>query len=309
MNRESFTLQSADGIELHIMKWYDSSVQPKAVVQIAHGMAEHIKRYDEFARELVSNGIFVYGNDHRGHGLTASCKEDRGYFAPENGFERVVHDMDVVSKHIENEYDGVPLFLLGHSMGSFLSRRYVQIYGKRLKGLILTGTGDNPSFMLKVGKAVARFEMRKNGHKTPSPLLNAMSFGQFNRAFRPNRTLFDWLSRDEKAVDAYLQDSLCGGVFTSGFFYDLFTGSEMIIDEVSIARVPKDLPIFFVSGDRDPVGKNTKGVLHAYEAYKKAGVQDVSYKFYKDSRHEILNETNRAEVYEEILAWIVKRLG
>jgi alpha-beta hydrolase superfamily lysophospholipase len=308
MQRTSFFLNTSDGAELHVMKWYDESVEtPKAIVQIAHGMAEHIERYDNFAKKLISHQIFVYGNDHRGHGLTAK-EGERGYFADKDGFEQVVQDMYSVTEKMKAEYPSVPIILFGHSMGSFLSRRYAQLHGDSLSGLILSGTGDQMPFMLKAGKWIASWEMKRKGRKAPSSLLDALSFGRFNRGFRPNRTPFDWLSRDEKEVDKYINDPLCGGIFTSGFFYDLFTGNEAIMDASNIAAVPKKLPIFFISGDQDPVGRKTKGVLHAYDAFKKCGIEDVSYKFYKDSRHEILNEENKQEVYNDVLRWIEERL-
>ncbi len=303
----AFRVQASDGIELFCIKWVEEARQPRMILQISHGMAEHIHRYAAFAQMLVKEGIFVYGNDHRGHGYTAKEKEDRGYFAAENGFEKVVEDLHLVTQQIEKEYPGTPVVLFGHSMGSFLARRYAQLYGKKLHGMILSGTGDNAVPLLKTGKLLARLEMKTKGRKTPSLLLNSLAFGNFNKPFRPSRTAFDWLTRDETEVDNYIADPLCGGIFTSEFFYDLFTGSEMIQKAENIAQVPKDLPILFISGDKDPVGGHTKGVLHAYEAFRAAGVHDVSYIFYKDGRHEMLHEINREDVYSNIVKWMKER--
>lgn len=303
----AFSVQASDGIELSCIKWIDEARQPKMILQISHGMAEHIRRYAAFAQMLVGEGIFVYGNDHRGHGYTAKRKEDRGYFADENGFGKVVEDLHLVTRQIEKEYPDTPIVLFGHSMGSFLARRYAQLYGKELSGMILSGTGDNAVPLLKIGKLLAHLEIKTKGRKTPSSFLNSLSFGKFNKPFRPNRTAFDWLTRDEKEVDKYIADPLCGGIFTGGFFYDLFTGSEMIQKTENIAKVPKDLPILFISGDKDPVGANTRGVLYAYEAFRAAGMHDVTYIFYKDCRHEMLHEINREEVYRDIVSWMKER--
>lgn len=303
----AFIVQASDGIELSCMKWTDETRQPTMILQISHGMAEHIRRYDAFAQMLVGEGIFAYGNDHRGHGYTAKRTEDRGYFTDEDGFERVVEDLYLITQQIQKEYPNIPVVLFGHSMGSFLARRYAQLYGGVLQGMILSGTGDNAVPLLKIGKVLARLEMQRKGRKAPSIFLNNLSFGQFNKPFRPNRTAFDWLSRDEQEVDKYIEDTLCGGIFTGGFFYDLFMGSEVIRKRENIAKVPRDLPIFFISGDKDPVGGNTKGVLHAYEAFRAAGVQNVSYTFYKDGRHEMLHEINREEVYSDIVNWMRER--
>lgn len=303
----AFSVQARDGVEVSCIKWIDETRQPKMILQISHGMAEHIRRYAAFAQMLVGEGIFVYGNDHRGHGYTAKIQEDRGYFADEDGFGKVVEDLHLVTQHIAKEYPGIPVVLFGHSMGSFLARRYAQLYSRELHGMILSGTGDNAVPLLKIGKLLARLEMKTKGRKTPSSFLNSLSFGQFNKLFRPNRTAFDWLTRDEKEVDKYIADPLCGGVFTGGFFYDLFTGSEMIRKAESIAKVPKDLPVLFISGDKDPVGGNTRGVLHAYEAFRAAGLHDVSHIFYKEGRHEMLHEINREEVYRDIVNWMKER--
>lgn len=300
-----FSFQSTDGVEIFASKWVKGSEdKPRAIVQLAHGMAEHIMRYDRFARELVSNNIFVYGNDHRGHGRTGNKTNSIGYFAEEQGFEKVVQDMQTLTTSIEKENPDVPIFLFGHSMGSFLSRRYIQIFGDRLAGVILSGTGGDPGLLGKIGKMVASREKRTKGERAPSPLMNNLTFGSYNKAFRPARTEFDWLSRDEQELDLYLADPYCGGVFSSGFFHDLLGGLETINQPENIRSVPSTLPIFIISGSKDPVGANSKGVIKTYNAYKKAGMADVSYKLYEDARHELLNELNRDEVYADVVNWI-----
>jgi alpha-beta hydrolase superfamily lysophospholipase len=305
MMQTEFSYQGSDGLEIYAVKWGgESSEKPRAIVQISHGMAEHVKRYDSFARVLVSQNIFVYGNDHRGHGMTGSKTNSIGYFADEEGFERVVNDMEALTSIIEKEYPGVPIFLFGHSMGSFLSRRYIQLYGNRLAGVILSGTGGDPGIIGKIGKMIAAREKKKKGSRTPSPLMNKLTFGSYNKAFKPTRTDFDWLSRDEQEVDMYIADPLCGGVFTAGFYYDLLEGLETVNKPENIMATPASLPIFLISGSKDPVGGDTKGVLKSFQAYKAEGMQNVTYKFYEGARHELLNETNREEVQDDVIHWI-----
>lgn len=299
----SFTFSSVDGTAIYVNKW-TTSKEPRAAVQIAHGMSEHSERYTDFASALTNAGYVVYANDHRGHGKTAGSKENLGYFADENGWELVVDDLYELTKIIKKEHPDLPVFLFGHSMGSFLSRRYIQKYGQELSGLILSGTGADRGLLSSIGIMIARLEIKNKGKKGRSKLLDWLSFGNFNSQFKPARTPFDWLSRDEKEVDKYIRDPYCGEVATAGFFYDLFTGIKQLDHFERIKQVPNDLPIFLFSGDKDPVGLNTKGVLKTYRNLKKAGVKDISYKFYRDGRHEMLNEINKDEVYQDIMDWL-----
>lgn len=308
--QSTFTFRTDDDYQIFVSKWTtEERGKPRAIVQLAHGMAEHIKRYDAFAKKLVSENMVVYGNDHRGHGKTAELNDSSGYFADEQGFEKVVHDMVKLTNIIEEEYPSVPIILLGHSMGSFLSRRYIQLYGDKLAGVILCGTGGDPGLMGKIGRMIAAREMKKKGRRTPSTLLNNMTFGSYNKAFRPTRTEFDWLSRDEKEVDKYIKDPDCGAVFTSGFFHDLLEGLEMINKKENIRSIPSRLPIWLISGSQDPVGNNAKGVLKTYQAFKKAGLGDVSYQLYENARHELLNEINKDIVQADIIQWINQHIS
>ena len=305
MNINNFTFISTNEKQIFAMKWFEKdNTKPQAIIQIAHGMAEHIERYDDFAKTLVSKGFFVYGNDHRGHGKTSGSVDNLGYFADENGWNLVVDDMHKLTTIIKEENPNVPIFILGHSMGSFLSRAYIQLYSNDIKGVILSGTGGNPGLLGHLGIFLAKQEIRKKGKRAKSEKLDNLSFGNFNKSFAPTRTNFDWLSRDTKSVDKYIEDSLCGTIFTSGFFYDFLVGLKDLNKRNNINKISKELPIYLISGDKDPVGNNTKGVLQAYNSYKKASIKDVQYKFYKDARHEILNETNKEEVYNDIIDWI-----
>lgn len=305
MKSIDFTFTTSDDINVYCKKWVDAdNSEPKGVVQIAHGMAEHIARYELFAKSLVNAGYIVYGNDHRGHGKTGKETNSIGYFAEDNGFDRVVEDMYELTTLIKNEHPTLPIFLLGHSMGSFLTRRYIQLYGSQIEGVLLSGTGGNPGFIGKMGIAIAKQEMKRKGGQTQSPLMNKLTFGSYNKSFKPARTEFDWLTRDEQEVDKYIEDPLCGGIFTSGFYYDLLTGIAVIYNDEENKKIPLDLPIFLLSGDKDPVGNFSKGVLQASEVYKKLGMRNVTVRLYKEGRHEILNEINKEEVYQDIIDWL-----
>jgi len=308
MKADTFTFKATDGTKIFTYRWLPASkTNIKAAVQIAHGMAEHAARYDRFAKKLVAAGFAVYANDHRGHGKTAGSLEKVGYLADENGWEKTVDDMHVLTGIIKKENPRKPVFLFGHSMGSFLSRHYAMLHGGEIAGLILSGTGGDPGLIGKIGLLVAKREAARKGKTTRSPFLDGLSFGAFNKKFKPNRTKFDWLSRDNAEVDKYIADPYCGEVFTAGFFCDMLGGLAFINKKGNIAKIPTGLPVYLFSGSLDPVGANTKGVLQVYNALVKAGIRNVTYKFYKDGRHETLNETNRDEVMGDVIAWLRER--
>jgi len=305
MESKDCTFKTDDEAEIFCHQWFPKNKKRiKGVVQIAHGMAEHSKRYRRFAEALTQEGFAVYANDHRGHGKTAGSLENVGYFADENGWDLVVNDMHKLTQIIKDNHPGVPVFLFGHSMGSFLSRNYIFLFGHEIKGVILSGTGGNPGLLGKIGYLVAKNESKKHGKKFRSPKLKELSFGKFNNAFKPNRTEFDWLSRDDAEVDKYVKDPYCGGDFTARFYEDLLTGINAINNMKNIKRIPKDLPIYLFSGEKDPVGNKTKGVKQVFKSYQKAGIRDVTLKFYEDGRHEMLNETNRKEVFKDVITWL-----
>ncbi|MBN1471247.1 MAG: lysophospholipase [Syntrophaceae bacterium] len=310
MKNDSFTFKASDGTQIFTYKWApDDASAVKGAVQIAHGMGEHAARYERFAQILTNEGYAVYANDHRGHGKTAGSLENIGYFADENGWEKVVDDLHTLSGIIKKENPNKPFFLLGHSMGSFLSRHYSMIYGHELTGLVLSGTGGDPGAIGKIGLFIARVEARLRGKRARSEIMTKLSFGAFNNAFKPNRTEFDWLSRDNAEVDKYIHDPLCGAVFTAGFFCDMLGGLGFVNRKENIMKIPKTLPIYLFSGAKDPVGANTKGVIQVYNALKSVGINDVTLKFYADGRHEMLNEINREEVFNDVIAWLNKHVN
>lgn len=305
MLENEFTFRSEEGTEIFVYTWKpDVKVAVKGIVQIAHGMAETGARYKRFAKKLTENGYIVYINDHRGHGKTAKQVENVGYLAEKEGFKWLVEDLHQLSVIVKKEQPNLPLFLFGHSMGSFVAQKYIMLYGHELKGAILTGSNGKQGMILYIAKLLARIEIMIHGRRAKSEKLARMSAGKYNKAFKPNRTDFDWLSKDTSEVDEFINDPFCGTVFTAGFFYDLLTGIIEIENKRNIAYVPKKLPIYIFSGDRDPVGNQGKGVLRLFDTYKDIGIRDVTYKLYKDGRHEMLNETNREEVMSDVIAWL-----
>ncbi len=304
MGSVDFKLSAEDSVNIHVYSWgVEKDNNARGVVQIAHGMAEHGKRYESFAQALVKRGYLVYANDHRGHGETAGSIENLGYFADENGWDLVVKDMYLLTQQIKSKHPDLPVFLFGHSMGSFLARDYISLFGKEIKGVILSGTSGDPGFLANIGILLTKLTCLLKGKKAKSPLMDKLSFGSYNNAFKPVRTEFDWLSRDKEEVDKYINDPFCGTVFTEGFFNDLLKGIKNIHKPDVIQVIEKDLPIYIFSGEKDPVGKNTKGVLEVIRDYQKAGIKDVTYRFYKDGRHEMLNELNREEVIKDVIQW------
>ncbi|NNG35053.1 alpha/beta hydrolase [Nakamurella aerolata] len=304
---ESFVIDTPDGTQLHVNRWLPDG-KPKAVVQIAHGMAEHSGRYQRFADRLTGTGYAVYASDHRGHGKTAQSQADKGYFTDRDGFATVVADLGLVGERARADHPGLPFILFGHSMGSFLSRGYAIANGDKLDALVLSGTAASPGLLGKVGRFIASVQARLRGRRHPSKLMNALSFGQYNKAFKPNRTEFDWLTRDPAEVDAYIADPDAGGIFTAGFYADLLGGLAAVNDDAQVAKIPKSLPIYVVSGSLDPVGGNSKGVRQVADQLARAGVRDVSLKLWPGGRHEMLNETNRDEVMDDLVRWMDEHL-
>lgn len=309
MKSETFTFNSSEDVKIFTYRWMpDKTSAICGIIQIAHGMAEHAGRYERFAEVMTNAGYAVFANDHRGHGKTAGSQDKVGYFADENGWENVVEDMHTLTGIIKKENPNKPLFLFGHSMGSFLSRHYSMLYSDDLSGLVLSGTGGDPGVIGKLGLFIAKIDAKLNGKKAKSEIMNKLSFGTFNSAFKPNRTDYDWLSRDTTEVDKYINDPWCGAVFTAGFFCDLLKGIGYINKKENIAKILKNLPIYIFSGTKDPVGANTTGVVQVYDSFKKAGIEDVEMRFYADGRHEMLNEINRDEVFKDVVSWLNKHI-
>ena len=274
--------------------------EPRAIVQLVHGMAEHIGRYDRVAQALNAAGYLAAGRSHRGHGPQA---ERLGWFAQEKGWDALVEDAHSFSQDIRKEYPHLPFILLGHSMGSFVSREYALRYGTELSALVLSGTGSYGRGLCTAAQAAARLSPSKK----PAKMVDRLAFSGHNKPFSPNRTPFDWLSRDEAEVDKYIADPYCGFVFTGAAFADFFGGLKKLADTERLSSLPKGLPVYFLSGDQDPVGQMGKGVEKTAAQFKNAGLRDVTVKLYPGGRHEMFNETNRQEVYDDLIAWLNQR--
>ncbi len=290
-----------DGAKVAFFCWLPKE-EPIAVLQIAHGMAEYAERYEDFANFLNTHRIAVYANDHRGHGKTAGSIDNLGYFADKNGWIKVVTDMRMLTRIIRVDYPKAPVFLLGHSMGSFLARTYITLYDD-IHGVILSGTAANPLPVITAGRIMAFFQLLFKSGKTPSPLFDNMSFGAFNKPFEAEGPM-SWLSRDKKIVKKYNDDPYCGFVCTLGMFRDLFYGLNYIARKEHNQWIRFTLPIYIVAGSEDPVGDKGKGPKKVAQMYRQRQLEEVAVNIFKDSRHEILNEINRKLVYEDLLEWI-----
>jgi len=306
MKKNDLYLTTPDNIHL-IGDIYLPDNKPKAAVVIVHGMAEHCARYADFAEFLTTKDFAVYTYDQRGHGRTAGTVEKLGFFAEKNGWQKVVEDVKLCVETARKDLPNIPIFLLGHSMGSFISREFASHYGNLIDGLMLSGTAGSAGLLGKLGIYLTSFIKLYKKSISPSKLLDKMSFGDFNKSIKIKRTAFEWLSRDEKMVDKYIADPFCGTVFTIGFFHDLLTGLEAVNTKSHAKSMRADLPIFLFSGDKDPVSLNAHQIPIVYKMYKDAGVSDISMKIYPGGRHENLNELNREEVYADILSWINAR--
>lgn len=294
-----------DGTVLHVRSWLPEG-PPRAVVQLAHGMVEHTARYAHLGERLAGQGYAVYAADHRGHGSTAASPDELGHLGDEHGFAAVVDDLVALTDHLAAEHPGVPVVLLGHSMGSFLARAYAARHGDRLAGLILSGTAGDPGLPGRLGLRLATLEARVRGPRARSRLMEALTLGPYNRPFRPHRTRFDWLSRDEAQVDSYAADELCGGTATAGFYRDLYTGVLWVSEPSTYARIPAELPVHVVVGEVDPVG-GAAAAEEVGERLREAGVRDVTVRIWPGARHEVLNEVNRDEVEADLLTWLDAR--
>ncbi len=308
MKRE-FSFLSADRkSRIHAIEWTPET-PVRVVLQICHGMVEYIDRYDEFARYLSGHGYYVIGHDHLGHGGSVQDEKDYGHFNEEKGNSYVQADIHRLRTYAMKKYPGIPYFLMGHSMGSFLVRQYLTVHADGLAGVIIMGTGWQPDAILKLGQTVCKMIASVKGWRHRSRLVDGLAFGGFNRKFKPAETRMDWISSDVEVCRKYVKDPWCSFRFTVGAYCQMFEGMKVVAKKDCTDHMPKDLPIFIVSGQDDPVGAFGKGVCKVYAQYKRAGLENVDMKLYPEDRHEILNETDRANVYEDIYLWMEEVLG
>jgi len=302
---EHFNYLSADGLtQIHAIRWMPDAGEIRGVVQIAHGMQEFIDRYEEFADYLCAQGFVVTGNDHLGHGASIVSEEKYGYFAEHNGNRAVISDMRELHRQMIEQYPDVPYYMLGHSMGSFLARQYMCLYGNRLDGAIISGTAYHTALEANLGMTVCKLMAAFKGWGYRSPAVTKMAMGGYNRKFEPVRTRYDWLSRNEANVDSYRKDRRTQFMFTLNGFYNMFVGLKYLTRREHLARIPKDLPVLLIAGQMDPVGDYGNGVQRTALSLQQAGLRDVQVRLYPNDRHEVLNELDRQEVYADVLSWL-----
>ena len=295
-----------DGCSIHALEWAPEG-PPRGIVHLVHGISEHIGRYDETARFLAEHGFLVCGEDHLGHGRTVT-DGSYGFFAPENGWTLAARGVRALRKLEGARHPNLPYFLLGHSMGSFLTRTYLILWPGTVSGAVLMGTGQEPAPLVALGKRISALECRRLGPRGVSPLVHTLSLGAYNRRFRPSRTPSDWLSRDPAEVDAFLADPLCQSRPTVSLFRDMMGGLQLIARRDQLARMDPSVPVCFLSGQEDPVGGMGRGVEQVVRMFQDAGCRDLSLHLYPGARHELFHEQNRREVWADLLDWLEDRL-
>lgn len=299
---EDFYFDSSDGeSKIYAKVWKPQN--PKMLLQISHGMVEHIERYEDFALFLNEHNILVFGNDHLGHGKTVNSEEDFGYFCKQNAETNVIDDLYKLTCIMKNQYKDLPLIFLGHSMGSIFLRAYLCKYGNELDGAIIMGTATENKELIKVGIRLTQRIAKIKGWKYRSKLVDKLAFGGFNKRFGKKGGK-EWLTRDNNQVLKYVNDKRCSFIFTVNAYNALFKIIDTLNDDVNLHKMPKDLHILIVSGKDDPVSKFGKSVLEVYEKFNEIGLYNVNYKLYDECRHEILNELDKEIIYNDILNWV-----
>ncbi|WP_428551538.1 alpha/beta hydrolase [Pseudomonas edaphica] len=305
MNHSTFWLTANDRSRLYVNQWLPDG-PAKAMIMLSHGMAEHSGRYARLAEALCAAGYGLYAPDQRGHGRTAD-EGTLGLYAEKDGWNKVVGDLASLNQHIGQQQPGLPIILLGHSMGSYIAQAYLLHHSASLNGAILSGSNYQPVALYRAAGVIARLERARQGLRGRSALIDFLSFGSFNKAFKPNRTAFDWLSRDPQEVDKYINDPLCGFRCTNQLWIDLLGGLQQISKASNLAQIDPGLPIMIMGGECDPVseGKRLKSLAHAL---REAGCQNLQLNIYPQARHEVFNETNRDDVTADVLKWLDQAL-
>ncbi|MGX5797654.1 alpha/beta hydrolase [Pseudomonas sp. ArH3a] len=306
MNHSTFWLTANDRSRLYVNQWLPES-QARAMIMLSHGMAEHSGRYARLAEALCAAGYGLYALDQRGHGRTAD-EGTLGLYAEKDGWTKVVGDLASLNQHIGQQQPGLPIILLGHSMGSYIAQAYLLHHSASLNGAILSGSNFQPVALYRAAKVIARIERARQGLRGRSALIEFLSFGSFNKAFKPTRTAFDWLSRDPVEVDKYINDPLCGFRCTNQLWIDLLGGLQQISKASNLTQIDPGLPLLIMGGECDPVseGKRLKSLAHAL---REAGCQNLQLNIYPQARHEVFNETNRDEVTADVLRWLEQALA
>jgi alpha-beta hydrolase superfamily lysophospholipase len=301
----AFTFTASDGAALAVYKWEPAS-SPRAVIHIAHGLAEHAGRYVRTAKALNAYGYVVYVNDMRGHGQTAVSHDDLGFLSEADGWNRVVLDVAELLQTEAQTHADLPVILLGHSLGSYLTQQLLYEHPHLLAAAILSAPNGKPSWLAKAGRAIARAERLRLGKRGRSQLINSLTFGKFNEPFAPVATPFDWLSRDAAEVKLYFNDAHCGFLSTTQLWVDFLDGLVALSHPAHKRLIGATFPLYIMAGSRDPVCGNGKSAAALVAEYKAAGLTDVTYKLYPEARHELLNETNRQEVLSDLVQWLTR---
>ena len=305
MEKKEFYYTSSNNInKIYAVKWIPEG-KIKAILQISHGVTEHINRYNELAKYLTDKGILVVGNDHLGHGKTNG---QRMYFGTSGSWNYIVKDIEKCRELITEEYKDIPYFMLGFSLGSFALRTHLIDYKPQISGAIIVGTGYSNNIEIALGTFMANQEAKKHGEENPTVKIRNLTFGTYNKKINNPQTECDWLCSSQKDLQIYLNDPLRGGCMSSGLFRELLSGMKYTCNKNNIEKMSKDLSILMLSGDKDPVGKETKGVNKVYHLFKKSQIQDVTLKYYKNLRHDVLHEENKEEIYELIYEWIINHI-
>ncbi|MBE5869151.1 MAG: alpha/beta hydrolase [Lachnospiraceae bacterium] len=308
MRKEEFYFDSKDTVSrIYAVRYMPDTGNVSGIVQIMHGMAEYVERYEAFAGYLTDRGFVVTGEDHLGHGKSVGETGTQGYFCAGDSAWVVVDDNHSLRELTQKLYPGVPYYILGHSMGSFILRNYLNCYSEGIHGVIIMGTGSQPGWLLQISKAVAAVQRLFLGEKHVSHFLDKAAFGAYNKRIESPKTKFDWLSRDQKKVAQYIADPDCGFVFTVNGFRTLFELIRRCQSTEAFNRIPGQLPILVVSGQEDPVGGYGKGTEQVAERLRGAGLQDVTLKLYPGCRHELLNEIEREQIMEDIYCWLLEK--
>lgn len=305
MKQEKFYFDSRDGInKIHAVRYMPDDGEVKCVVQVIHGMSEYKERYEGFAQFLTDRGCVLVAEDHLGHGQSVAEGGQFGYFCEQDPATVVVRDSHRLKKMTEVLYPDVPYVVLGHSMGSFILRNYLCRYGKGISGAIIMSTGMQPKALITISKTMVRVQKLFFGSKHVAKFIDKCAFGNYNARIENPRTPVDWLSKDTEEVDKYVAHPHCGFTFTVNGFETLFELISRIQKRENLEKVPKELPIFMVAGDADPVGEYGVGIQRAFNSLKEVGIKNLKLKMYESDRHELLNETDKEQVMEDIYQWI-----
>ena len=308
MTWKSGSLTTKSGAELRLYSSLPGK-KPKAMVQINHGMAEHAARYERFANALNAAGYGVFAHDHRGHGHTKAPGSSLGIFAKNNGWEAVISDVDAVNSHIRNQHEEIPIVCFGHSMGSIIAFNYILRHPQNVAGAALWNAGVETGALAAVYGAILKIQRMFKGSDVPSGIARKLTFDAWNKEFAPNRTEFDWLSRDEAEVDKYINDPLCGFDVSIGLWLDLLKGIYFAADDAKLKNLPADFPVHLQAGLEDPCSEKGRAVANIARRMERAGMSSVKLELLQDTRHESLNEINRDAVTESFIEWLDERFG